>query len=308
MTLAEVETFLSIVHTKSITKTSELLFLSQPAISHRLRSLEEELGFSLLVRSKGHKMVELTPKGEAFVPIAERWSSLWKETIALREQEDRLLLTIGCTDSLSLAIMAPLYQQLLSSDARIDLSIQTHHSAALYRLLSDHDIDLGFVYHQLHYSSIITERLFEEPLFLVQTDTPAVPKPRIHTDELNPYRELFLSWDDNYQIWHEKWFTGAHRAHIQADAIGILELLWNRPDNWIIAPESVVIMLARRRPVYVSRLVNEPPRRVCYRILHRYPKLSTQKAAQIFEKALTDYLEARSVSIPFGVVWRLSES
>ena len=94
----------------------------------------------------------------------------------------------------------------------------------------------------------------------------------------------------------------------RSDAIGILELLWNRPDNWIIAPESVVIMLARRRPVYVSRLVNEPPRRVCYRILHRYPKLSTQKAAQIFEKALTDYLEARSVSIPFGVVWRLTES
>ena len=154
MTLAEVETFLSIVHTKSITKTSELLFLSQPAISHRLRSLEEELGFSLLARSKGHKMVELTPKGEAFVPIAERWSSLWKETMALRDQEDRLLLTIGCTDSLSLSIMAPLYRQLLSSDARIDLSIQTHHSLELYRMLNDHDIDLGFVYHQLHYSSI----------------------------------------------------------------------------------------------------------------------------------------------------------
>ena len=77
MTLAEVETFLSIVATRSITRTAELLFLSQPTISHRLSSLEDELGFELIVRRKGHKTVELTPKGEEFIPVAERWTS-WR--------------------------------------------------------------------------------------------------------------------------------------------------------------------------------------------------------------------------------------
>ena len=66
MNLAEIETFLTIVNTKSITKTADLLFLSQPTVSHRLTSLENELGFSLVIRNKGHKQVELTPKGNGF--------------------------------------------------------------------------------------------------------------------------------------------------------------------------------------------------------------------------------------------------
>ena len=48
MNLAEIETFLTIVNTKSITRTADLLFLSQPTVSHRLTSLENELGFPLV--------------------------------------------------------------------------------------------------------------------------------------------------------------------------------------------------------------------------------------------------------------------
>ena len=89
MTLAEVETFLTVVATRSITRTAELLFLSQPTISHRLSSLEDELGFKLVIRRKGHKTIELTPKGEEFIPIAERWAALWKETMASHNSSDR---------------------------------------------------------------------------------------------------------------------------------------------------------------------------------------------------------------------------
>ena len=82
MNLAEIETFLTIVNTKSITRTADLLFLSQPTVSHRLTSLENELGFPLVIRQKGHKQVELTAKGTDFIILAERWMSLWKETAA----------------------------------------------------------------------------------------------------------------------------------------------------------------------------------------------------------------------------------
>ena len=80
MNLSEIETFLMIVETKSITKTGEQLFLSQPTVSHRLKMLEEELNMQLVTRKKGHKFIELTAKGEEFIPIAEKWISLWKET------------------------------------------------------------------------------------------------------------------------------------------------------------------------------------------------------------------------------------
>ena len=71
MNLAEIETFLTIVNTKSITRTADLLFLSQPTVSHRLTSLENELGFPLVIRQKGHKQVELTAKGTDFIILAD---------------------------------------------------------------------------------------------------------------------------------------------------------------------------------------------------------------------------------------------
>ena len=88
MNLAEIETFLTIVNTKSITRTADLLFLSQPTVSHRLTSLENELGFPLVIRQKGHKQVELTAKGTDFiiqrsarmiksVPLAVSSTCLW---------------------------------------------------------------------------------------------------------------------------------------------------------------------------------------------------------------------------------------
>ena len=198
MNLAEIETFLTIVNTRSITRTADLLFLSQPTVSHRLTSLENELGFPLVIRNKGHKHVELTAKGADFIAIAERWMSLWKETMELKRNQETLLLTIGCTDSLNIAVFTPLYDKLLNENSSLDLNIQSsHHSSELYGLLSDHNIDIGFVYHKLHYKNIITEKLFEEKLYLIQSDTPAVLSSKIHTDDLDPSLELFLSWDDN---------------------------------------------------------------------------------------------------------------
>ena len=79
MNISEIETFLMIVKTRNISKTAENLFLSQPTVSHRLKSLEDELDVKLITRKKGYKQIELTAQGEEFIPIAERWVSIWRE-------------------------------------------------------------------------------------------------------------------------------------------------------------------------------------------------------------------------------------
>ena len=303
MNLSEIETFLAIVNTKSITKTADLLFLSQPTVSHRLTSLETELNFPLVIRKKGHKQVELTPKGIEFISIAERWMSLWKETQALQHNQGRMLLTIGCTDSLNVALLAPLYMNILRSDYPMDLSIRTHQSSELYGLLNNHDIDIGFVYHHLNYKNIISEKLFGEKLYLVQSEHPSHPKVLIHTDELDSSMELLLSWDDNFQIWHERWLADSKRPHFTTDTITLLNRMWKDDSQWIIAPESVILELSHFRKIYVSELINTPPERVCYRIKHKFPKLTSEKAVTIFDEMLELYLKSREVNIPIGTVW-----
>ena len=205
MNLADIETFLMIVKTKNITKTAENLFLSQPTVSHRLKSLEEELDVKLITRKKGYKQIELTTQGEEFIPIAERWVSIWQEMQLLKHSQDRLYLTVGCTDTMNSAILFDLYRQILNEKEHVmNLHIKTHYSYELYGLLENHEIDIGFVYHHLQFKNIVTEPIMREKMYILRSARAGEPREAIHTDELDPQKEIFVSWEANYQIWHDQ--------------------------------------------------------------------------------------------------------
>lgn len=50
MTQLELQAFLAVTRTGSFSQAAQSLFISQPALSRRIRTLEEELGFRLLER------------------------------------------------------------------------------------------------------------------------------------------------------------------------------------------------------------------------------------------------------------------
>ena len=51
MDLSDIEMFLIIARTKSISKAADALFLSQPTVSQRLKAMEQELNYPLMRRS-----------------------------------------------------------------------------------------------------------------------------------------------------------------------------------------------------------------------------------------------------------------
>lgn len=302
--LIDVEMFLMIVQTKSISKTADALFLSQPTVSHRLKAMERELDFPLITRSKGFKQIELTPEGVEFIPIAQRMFSLWKETRLLKRARNRVRLSVGCTDSANTALLAPFYRELTEEDTALDLNIQTHQSTELYGILNAHDIDVAFVFYRLYYKNILCEQIFQERFYLVQSARPAVSGPLVSTEDLDPAKELFLKWDDNYQLWHDQRFADGLRPRIRADTAMLLYHLWQGEDRWMIAPESVVCQLSRLRPVYVSALREPPPDRRCYKITHRFPLAGSESALDHFGRKLAAYLQTLQFDIPLGEVFR----
>ncbi len=60
----EWQTFVTVVDEGNITRAAEKLFLSQPALSYRLRHMEKALGHSLLLRTA--EGIALTAQGEIF--------------------------------------------------------------------------------------------------------------------------------------------------------------------------------------------------------------------------------------------------
>ena len=294
MNFSEIETFLMIVQTKNITKTSENLYLSQPTVSHRLKSLEDELNTKLVVRKKGHKTIELTPKGEEFISIAQRWMTLWKEMQMLQNGQGKVLLTVGCIDTLHSTVMYPFYLKLLKEQDRIDLRLRTHQSSELYDLLEKHEMDIAFVYHHLHYKNIIATPVLKEKMYLVQNEEQALRKKVIHTDEMDPKKELFFNWDTNYQIWHDQFISQSPHPHLQVDSFMLISnILKSDKELWMIAPASTVRELSKYHKLYVSDIGNEtpPPHRFTYEIRHKYTGAMLHRGINVFDQMLQSYLE-----------------
>lgn len=65
----QIETFLSVAQTQSYTEASRRLYLSQPAVTYRIQTLEKELRVKLFVSD--NTSVTLTEAGHAFAPHAQ---------------------------------------------------------------------------------------------------------------------------------------------------------------------------------------------------------------------------------------------
>jgi DNA-binding transcriptional LysR family regulator len=268
----DIETFLTLNKTGSLTKAAETLYVSQPTVSHRLKDLEEELGISLLMRGKGQRRIELTQKGEEFVAIAERWLALMAETSALRNQEDEIYLRIGCPDTLNNTVMLPFYRRILNDPTiNLKLNLSTHYSHNIYDLLEQHAIDLGFVFHLLKFKNIIVEPVLIERMVLVQESSGAVSGDRIYLNELDPANEICFYWESNYQIWHDQMISKGKRNSIEVDIFQLLSFFLEEPCKWTIAPLSVARYLKQKQNVVISDIADKrkPPERITYMIKHK---------------------------------------
>lgn len=291
MNLSEIEAFLAIVETQSITKAAELLYLSQSTISHRLKSLEKELDLSLVVRGNGIRNIYLTPKGEEFIPIAQKWISLWRSTQRFKAENVHPNITIGSADSLNLFVFSNLYNQLLANKVPLNLQIRTQQCSYNYLLLENREIDIGFTVTQYRYKNIITTPLFSEPMLLVCPSNSNGSSGPIHPKDLNPKNELFLSWGAEYQRWHDYWWNPAISPYISINAPSFLFNFMNNSDAWSIMPISIAKIFEKNNNFSVYKLHESPPNRICYKLTRRDGNTENPKGIEIFEEHLQSFLK-----------------
>ncbi len=70
MTIEQIECFVAVASTGSISQAAARLFRSQPNLSYLIKQLEADLGYPLLIRSNQGAL--LTPEGEIFLRQAQR--------------------------------------------------------------------------------------------------------------------------------------------------------------------------------------------------------------------------------------------
>lgn len=97
MNTFQLSCFLAVAQTLHFARAAEQMNISQPAITHQIKSLETELNVQLFRRTT--RLVELTPEGRAFLPDAQSIVAIEAQTkLRFSSPKERPIekLTIGC--------------------------------------------------------------------------------------------------------------------------------------------------------------------------------------------------------------------
>ena len=296
MKIEQIETFLMIIETKNLSVASKNLFISQSAVSHRLRSLEEFLDCELFIRGRGEKLVTLTQKGEAFVEIAMRWKALLNETKQWALQASKMSLNVASIDSLNTCVFSNLYKELIDSNSKdesnysIILNVSSHWSRTIYDLIESHNIDIGFTLNPLKYPNAIAKPLFKSRAVVISS-TSSKYMESVHPHDLNIADEILFSNIPEYHVWHNFWWENNQNEYSSVDTVSLLFTVFDLEEKWAIVPVWIARVFEKFYPVKISELSVATPEYACYQVTNRHPKASKLKAIQTFTTALEDYMK-----------------
>ncbi|MDO4944290.1 MAG: LysR family transcriptional regulator [Ruminococcus sp.] len=97
MNTVQLECFLAVAEYLNFSRAAEAVNITQPAVSHQISSLEDELGVKLFVRT--NKNVYLTPEGAQFINDADSIMKIAmgaKHRLIDNKKYERIRLGIGC--------------------------------------------------------------------------------------------------------------------------------------------------------------------------------------------------------------------
>ena len=123
MTEAEIKAFLAICRCGNMTRAAENLYISQPSLSSRLKTLEREVGQALFYRHKGGRETVLTPKGEEFYRLAVEYEGVLERMQGLCAAKPTKL-RVSSIHSVGTYILPPVYDAFMQKYPEVELVIQ----------------------------------------------------------------------------------------------------------------------------------------------------------------------------------------
>lgn len=271
MTELEIQAFLMVVKAGSITAAARQLYVTQPALSRRIHALEAELGYSLMERKKGMRSVELTPRGRAFISVAEKMLAAWSEAKELAQFDSSKIFHISSVGSVSTYILPAVFLSFMKHNPDCRLVFHNHHSSEAYAYLESRGTDMAFISDTQFSRTVETIPAFREKMVLVSNDIAELGN-EVHPSALDARQEIRLPWNPEYDLWHDYWFGTNAVSKVILDQMSLLEDLLNEKNTWAIVPASVADRLTQNNQITQHHLLNAPSDRIIYYLIPKNQK------------------------------------
>lgn len=241
MNLKQIDYFLKVVETASITKAADELYLSQPSLSHAIKELEKEMNITLFHRSS--KGVTLTSEGEEFLLYARQIS----EQINLmnrRYKDDEAPQQIFSVAGQHYAFVVDAFVRLLKQyeDHDYQATLKELRTYEVIEDVANLKSEIGIIYRSHYNRQVINAELEKKhirftplisvkPHVFIYKDHPLADYEKIALSDLDTYPKL--SYDqghhNSFYFWEEvladyasrKTITVSDRATLFNLAIGL---------------------------------------------------------------------------------------
>ncbi|MBS4770807.1 LysR family transcriptional regulator [Carnobacteriaceae bacterium zg-ZUI240] len=283
MNYEEVETFLSVVEHGSIVSGAKKLYIGQGTASSRIKRLEESLGIKLFDRHPGLKTLSLTESGKEFLEIAHQYMEVSEAAFQLKNQTRNIQLNIASLDIINHFILKNNFTSFIQSYPNISINIQTYHSTAIHELINQMRFDIGFVFNLYNYPSIKAQKIFSEKMTILYFKN-SIFKEEKCFENLNHDKEIFIKWSNDFQQWHNNFFSFSQKK-IVIGTSAMLEYFLVNDDNWAIVPESVSSEFCNTNSNLEYYVIDDAPERNLYLITNVNLSQKKKKYIEIFLKS-----------------------
>lgn len=193
------DAFLAVARTRTLTDASAQLGLTQPSVTKRVANLETELGAPLFHRHR--RGMTLTAAGEVFFHRAQRIEAEYrqcKEEVAAVGAAGLSLLRVGAGPLFHLNCVAGLFTALKSQFPNLRLELTTNTKYPIGQMLSDGELDVYLgVIPQEHLDASIFVRYVTsvEHGIVIRPDDPNAKEERIDPSKLAQHNWVIFAVD-----------------------------------------------------------------------------------------------------------------
>lgn len=164
MNTVQLECFLAVAEYLNFSRASEILKITQPAVSHQIQTLEEELGVKLFNRTS--KNVSLTLEGFQFFPDAELiLKTVFSAKERLGNHKAIVSFDIGCHNHSELNLLPTILEKLSEEFPLLHPSIHIVPFASLLGMVEDQKLHVAFGVKERQTKSVLRfKELYSAPI------------------------------------------------------------------------------------------------------------------------------------------------
>lgn len=167
MSLDDLKNFRIVSETLNITRASEVLGLSQPALSYSIKRLESELGVELIVRLKNG--IQLSKAGEEFLKKVNRLIIAWEDSqkiLSDNSKEVRGEFSIGLHPSVALYCLDKFLLEIDREFPLLNYKISHGLSREMVNKVINWELDFGIIINPTNHPDLVITEVAKDTVSL----------------------------------------------------------------------------------------------------------------------------------------------